>query len=67
LFELLLKDEIVCLPPGSLITLPPLSKNNDLPRQPGRPDRSALTNGPWFAQEALRTVFDPFALRTTAR
>src|SRR6185436_5566840 len=64
LFELLLKDEIVCLPPGSLITLSASAKNNDLP-----PDSPAIQvevqdNGPGLPKEALRMVFDPFALRT---
>jgi two-component system probable response regulator PhcQ len=64
LFELLLKDEIVCLPPGSQITLSASSKNNDLP-----PDNPGIQievhdNGPGLPKEALRMVFDPFALRT---
>jgi two-component system probable response regulator PhcQ len=64
MFELLLKDEIVCLPPGSRITLSASPKNNDLP--PDNPGIEIIVqdNGPGLPKEALRTVFDPFALRT---
>jgi two-component system probable response regulator PhcQ len=64
LFELLLKDEIVSLPPGSRIALSASSKNNDLtPDNPGI-QVEIRDDGPGLPQEALRTVFDPFALRT---
>ena len=64
LFELLLKDEIVSLPPGSLITLSASAKNNDLmPANPGI-QIEVHDNGPGLPKEALRMVFDPFALRT---
>jgi signal transduction histidine kinase len=64
LFELLLKDEIVSLPAGSQITLTASSKNNDLPPDNPGIEIEVRDNGPGLPKEALRTVFDPFALRT---
>jgi two-component system probable response regulator PhcQ len=64
MFELLLKDEIVCLPSGSVITLSASRKNNDLPPDNPGIEVTIQDNGPGLPQEALRTVFDPFALRT---
>jgi len=64
MFELLFKDEIVSLPPGSHIALTACPKNNDLlPDNPGV-QIEIQDNGPGLPKEALRTVFDPFALRT---
>jgi two-component system probable response regulator PhcQ len=64
MFELLLKDEIVCLPAGSRITLSASPKNNDLPPDNPGIEITVQDNGPGLPKEALRTVFDPFALRT---
>jgi len=60
------RTEIVLLRPQKPDhALPPaFQRNNDLSaRQPGRPEIEVHDNGPGSA-EALRTVFDPFALRT---
>jgi two-component system probable response regulator PhcQ len=61
LFELLLKDELVSLPPGSRITLSARAVNetnrNEIHVQ-------VQDNGPGLPKDALRLVFDPFALRT---
>ena len=63
LFELLLKDEIVSLPPGSQITLS-AGLNGEV--APGNPavQIEVRDNGPGLGKEALRMVFDPFALRS---
>src|SRR6266550_3717687 len=63
LFELLLKDEIASLPPGSRITLSATSLNN------APPGKDAIQvqlsdNGPGLPKEALRLVFDPFVVRS---
>src|SRR5206468_255683 len=63
LFELLLKDELASLPPGSRVTLSATSLN-------GAPaDKQAIQvqvtdNGPGLPKEALRLVFDPFVGRS---
>jgi len=62
LFELLLKDEIVSLPPGSEITLSARAVKGPTP------ERSEIhvqlqDNGPGLPEEALRLVFDPFVVR----
>jgi two-component system probable response regulator PhcQ len=62
LFELLLKDEIVSLPPGSELKLSAWADGDPAP------DRSQIhvqmrDNGPGLPQDALRRVFDPFVLR----
>jgi two-component system, probable response regulator PhcQ len=63
LFELLLKDEIASLPPGSRVTLSATLLN-------GRPEEKQeiqveiSDNGPGLPKEALRLVFDPFVLRS---
>lgn len=63
LFELLLKDEIVSLPPGSTIVI----SAEAAPRSGhGRQEVviHVTDNGPGLPQEALRLVFDPFVVRT---
>jgi two-component system probable response regulator PhcQ len=63
LFELLLRDEIASLPPGSKITITAAAK----PVLAGETPSIVFEirdNGPGLPQEALRLVFDPFALRS---
>jgi len=59
LFELLLKDEVVCLPAGSEITID---------ARPGATAEEVEVqvhdNGPGLPKEALRLVFDPFIVRS---
>ncbi|MCL5099380.1 MAG: hybrid sensor histidine kinase/response regulator [Candidatus Omnitrophica bacterium] len=62
LFEFLLKDETVSLPPGSRITfrirsVPSVSEPD------GAIQLEVQDNGPGLPQEALRSIFDPFYLR----
>jgi two-component system probable response regulator PhcQ len=60
LFELLLKDELASLPPGSRVTLTAQLFNNGQ-----KPEIQLLIsdNGPGLPQEALRVIFDPFMVR----
>jgi two-component system probable response regulator PhcQ len=63
LFELLLKDEIASLPPGSRVTLSAALLNG------ARADQQQIQvelsdNGPGLPKEALRLVFDPFVVRS---
>ena len=63
LFELLIKDEMVSLPDGCSITL------SAAPQPGATPAEAAVRieirdNGPGIPKEALRLVFDPFALRS---
>ena len=58
LFELLFKDEIVSLPPGSKVTLTATVRHNEFI------ELQVSDNGPGLPQEALRLLFDPFVLRT---
>jgi two-component system, probable response regulator PhcQ len=63
LFELLLKDEIASLPPGSRVTLSATLLNG------ARADQQQIQvelsdNGPGLPKEALRLVFDPFVVRS---
>jgi two-component system probable response regulator PhcQ len=62
LFELLLKDEIASLPPGSQVTLSAELTNG---AHPGLEEVQVQVtdNGPGLPKEALRLVFDPFKLR----
>src|SRR6185369_14401728 len=62
LFELLLKDEIVSLPAGSEITISADAGKNDTASSEVR--IQIKDNGPGLPQEALRLMFDPFALRS---
>jgi two-component system probable response regulator PhcQ len=61
LFELLLKDELTSLPPGSRITLTAEAIHNG-----ERPEIQfqLSDNGPGLPEEALRVLFDPFVVRT---
>jgi signal transduction histidine kinase len=63
LFELLLKDEIASLPPGSRVTLSATLLNG----RPGEKQEIQVEvsdNGPGLPKEALRLVFDPFVVRS---
>jgi two-component system probable response regulator PhcQ len=60
LFELLLKDEIASLPPGSVIRFS-AELHNGHDRKQIRVQMS--DNGPGLPKEALRLVFDPFVVR----
>jgi len=63
LFELLLRDEIASLPPGSKITI----TANARPAVGAEAPSIVFEmrdNGPGLPQEAVRLVFDPFALRS---
>ncbi|MBN2505926.1 MAG: hybrid sensor histidine kinase/response regulator [Verrucomicrobia bacterium] len=58
-FELLLRDEIACLPPGAHIRLT---------AAPDTPDTHIVVritdDGPGLSQEAIRLLFDPFLVRS---
>jgi two-component system, probable response regulator PhcQ len=63
LFELLLKDELASLPPGSRVTLSATLLDS------AQPDKQEIQvqvsdNGPGLPKEALRLVFDPFVVRS---
>ena len=61
LFELLFKDEIVSLPAGSEITVS--ARKVTEKRIPGI-EVKVCDNGPGLPKEALRVIFDPFAVRS---
>ena len=63
LFELLFKDEAVSLPASSRITVSAKATTGPGPDGLGVQVEVA-DNGPGLPQEALRLVFDPFALRS---
>jgi two-component system probable response regulator PhcQ len=63
LFELLFKDEAVSLPAFSRVTISAKPTTGPGPDSPGLQVEIA-DNGPGLPQEALRLVFDPFALRS---
>jgi two-component system, probable response regulator PhcQ len=63
LFELLLKDELASLPPGSRVTLAAkLSESATADKQ--EIEVRVSDNGPGLPKEALRLVFDPFVVRS---
>ncbi|MEY2465931.1 MAG: two-component system, probable response regulator PhcQ, partial [Verrucomicrobiota bacterium] len=61
LFDLLLKDELATLPPGSQVTI-----SAQPTEAAGRAGVliQVTDNGPGLPQEALRLVFDPFVVRS---
>jgi two-component system probable response regulator PhcQ len=60
LFELMLKDEVAHLPPGSRISL-----SASVPLDaPSEVEVRLRDNGPGLPKEALRLIFDPFAVRS---
>jgi signal transduction histidine kinase len=63
LFELLLKDELASLPPGSRVTVS--AKLLDGARADKQEVQVQVSdNGPGLPKEALRLVFDPFVVRS---
>jgi two-component system, probable response regulator PhcQ len=60
LFDLLLRDEIISLPPGSHIVLSASGRFG----AEQQVDIEIRDDGPGLPKEALRSVFDPFFLRT---
>jgi two-component system probable response regulator PhcQ len=65
LFELLLKDEIAVLPPGSRVVIS-ARPSTPIGDQAPSVDVELRDNGPGLPQEALRSIFDPFMLRNDA-
>jgi two-component system probable response regulator PhcQ len=63
LFELLLKDELASLPPGSRILLS-ASRPPAGPAEKEEIEVQLSDNGPGLPEEALRLVFDPFLVRS---
>src|SRR5205814_6670445 len=63
LFELLFKDELVSLPPGSQITLSAEAAESAEPKR-AEVRLQICDNGPGLPQEALRLIFDPFLVRS---
>jgi two-component system probable response regulator PhcQ len=61
LFELLLKDELASLPPGSRVRL---SAKMLEPSSKEQIEIVVSDNGPGLPKEALRLVFDPFVVRS---
>ncbi len=60
IFELLIKDEIVSLPPASRITI----RASVDPAEGGRVKVVLQDNGPGLSEETARTIFDPFNTRS---
>ncbi len=63
LFELLLKDEIASLPPGSKVILSAQLLDGG-PAEKRQIQIQVSDNGPGLPKEALRLVFDPFVVRS---
>ena len=64
LFELLFQDEAINLPAGSEITLEASQIVHDGDEQQPQIRVDVRDNGPGLPKEALRSVFDPFFLRS---
>jgi two-component system, probable response regulator PhcQ len=62
LFELLLRDEAVTLPKGSVIAISAQLAPDSDPEKP-EVEITIRDNGPGLPKEALRLVFDPFVVR----
>ena len=62
IFELLIKDEIVSLPPASRITI----RASVDAVEGGRVKVVLQDNGPGLSEETARTIFDPFNTRSTS-
>jgi two-component system probable response regulator PhcQ len=63
LIELLLKDELVSLPPGCCITLTATASPGSA-TQRREIQLEIQDNGPGLSAEALRVIFDPFVVRS---
>jgi two-component system probable response regulator PhcQ len=63
LFELLLRDEIASLPPGSRVTFS-AAVPGDSPADKQEIQVQLSDNGPGLPKESLRLVFDPFVVRS---
>ena len=63
LFELLLKDEIASLPPGSTVIFSAKAGTGKITEEP-YVEIQVSDNGPGLPKEALRLVFDPFVVRS---
>src|SRR5262245_32913851 len=63
LFELLLRDELASLPPGSRVTFSALVPD-DSPADKPEIQVQLSDNGPGLPKESLRLVFDPFVVRS---
>src|SRR5206468_1753972 len=63
LFELLLKDEVVSLPPGSHIVISADAVSRGKPSQT-EVHIQVQDDGPGLPSDALRMLFDPFAPRS---
>lgn len=62
MFELLLRDELVSLPPGTVITLRGCAYPGNADGE-GEVRIEVHDNGPGLPKEAVRLLFDPFVLR----
>jgi two-component system probable response regulator PhcQ len=63
LFELLLKDELASLPPGTRLVFTGEAVANGTGPEKQQVKIQLTDNGPGLPQEALRIVFDPFVVR----
>jgi len=62
LFDLLIKDELASLPPGSRVVIS-ARPSTPIGDQAPSIDIELRDNGPGLPQDALRSIFDPFMLR----
>ena len=64
LFDLLLKDELASLPPGTGVVFTAETASNGTGPEKQQVKIQLTDNGPGLPQEALRIVFDPFVVRS---
>ncbi len=64
LFDLLLKDELASLPPGTGVVFTAETASNGAGPEKQQVKIQLTDNGPGLPQEALRIVFDPFVVRS---
>lgn len=65
LFDLLIKDEVANLPPGSRVVIS-ARPSTPIGDQAPSVDIELRDNGPGLQQDALRSIFDPFMVRADA-